>query len=668
MNTNKEIFIGLIGQGCLAQRLQRQLAPLYQIIPMSQEAPSEQFAACTLIVYVSDYWASEALRAVNRCCLQAGIPLLPVYTRFGEGILGPWVTPGEKGCISCTQLRVLGATEEEDERELIQQYLSEEYTFAPQQSWLTSFSLEVLMQLACSEIGMYLHTPEQARARYALLSLSLETLAVRRHHFLAVSHCPDCAEQTDDKPEMAEITLQSCPKPEPFIYRIQHSPLTVAELCAEYVDARAGLIQSLDWNAIGLLPKASAHLRTVLPDGEHTTNSSGCSLRPVHSGSIAILEAIERYAGLRPRSKRTVVHGSYHQLGSQALDPTTLGLHSAQQYALSGYRFVPYHHDLVCNWVWGYSFQRQCPILVPERSAYYALPVCETSENPPFAYETSNGCALGRNLEEAIFHGILEVVERDAFLLTWYAQLRLPCLDPRSVADPAIRLLIEHIEHRTGYTIRVFNATLDHAFPCLWVIGIDEKCRDGLPKVRCAAGSHLHPELALQRALRELSMFLSRPPAQYQQKRQQALEMLADPDLVKILPDHPLLYCLPEAFDRLSFLDATQSPQTFQEAFSAFYCDQPMHLDLRDDLFMLLNYYLKRNIDCIVVDQTAPEYATWQLRSVKILMPGMLQMTFGHRYRRITGIERLHRLPVALGYRDHLLTEAEINPYPHPFS
>jgi ribosomal protein S12 methylthiotransferase accessory factor len=355
-------------------------------------------------------------------------------------------------------------------------------------------------------------------------------------------------------------------------------------------------------------------------------------------------------------------------LGSQALDPTTLGLHSAEQYALSGYRFVPYHHDLACNWVWGYSFQRRCAMLVPERSAYYALPVSETGENPPFAYETSNGCALGRNLEEAIFHGMLEVVERDAFLLSWYGRLRLPRLDPRSVTDTTIRLLIEHIEYRTGYSIYVFNATLDHAFPCLWVMGIDEKSRAGFPKIRCAAGSHLHPELALQRALRELSMFLSKPSAQYQQKRPQALEMLADPSLVKTLPDHPLLYCLPEAFDRLSFLDVTQSAQTFQEAFRTFYCERPMHMDLRDDLCMLLDYYCKRGIDCIVVEQTAPEYAAQQLRSVKVLMPGMLPMTFGHQHRRITGIERLYQLPVALGYRDHPLTEAEINPYPHPFS
>ena len=73
------------------------------------------------------------------------------------------------------------------------------------------------------------------------------------------------------------------------------------------------------------------------------------------------------------------------------------------------------------DWVWGYSFLQERPILVPELLAYYSLSCGEG-----FVYETSNGCALGGSLEEAIFHAIMEVVERDSFLLTWYARLPSP--------------------------------------------------------------------------------------------------------------------------------------------------------------------------------------------------------------------------------------------------
>ena len=40
----------------------------------------------------------------------------------------------------------------------------------------------------------------------------------------------------------------------------------------------------------------------------------------------AILEGLERYCGIKPRGKRTVVHDSYHHLENQALNPTSVGV------------------------------------------------------------------------------------------------------------------------------------------------------------------------------------------------------------------------------------------------------------------------------------------------------------------------------------------------------
>lgn len=668
MQTNTDILIGLIGQGLLYEHIKHHLEYTYRTIEIDLVNNPLHCEACTVVVYCCDHWSPGTLQEINRGCMRSGVALLPVYTQFDQGIIGPLVIPWEKGCTSCAELRKLAAIGAEDERELVRQCLFQQRSLALLQPLLTSFSRAMLTQLACLEIAAYLQTPDQARVHHALLSLSLETLEMRMHRILAVPYCPDCGKQAEDTARIAAISLQSRPKPAPFVYRVQQHPPGAEQLRAEYVDALTGIVQRLELNDAGILPVASTRLHTESSDEKHTANGTGCAIRADQSKVVAILEAIERYAGMRPRGKRTGVHASYNQLGSQALDPTTLGLHSVEQYALPGYRFVPYDHDLVCNWVWGYSFQRQSPILVPERCAYYSVPGGREGENPPFVAETSNGCALGNNLEEAIFHGILELAERDAFLLTWYAQLKLPRLELRSVSDPTIRMLIEHIEHHTGYTIHAFNATLDHAFPCLWLMGVDEKNRAGWPKVRCAAGSHLHPEQALLRALRELAVFLSLPLEWYQQRRLHALKLLANPDLVKVISDHPLLYCLPEAFDRFDFFPCTQPPQSFQQAFSDFYQDRPIRMDLRDDLDALIDHYLKLGIDVIVVDQTAPEYASHNFRSAKILMPGLLPMTFGQQHRRTTGLQRLYQLPFTLDYRDHPLTEAEINSSPHPFS
>jgi ribosomal protein S12 methylthiotransferase accessory factor len=198
-------------------------------------------------------------------------------------------------------------------------------------------------------------------------------------------------------------------------------------------------------------------------------------------------------------------------------------------------------------------------------------------------------------------------------------------------------------------------------------MALDEQDRDGMPKALCGAGSHPNPELAVLNALQELDRMAKGAKQGFEKKREKALEMLADPMAVKEMEDHSTLYSLPEAFGRLDFLYHSPRPlQTFQEAFADFYQSAP-NRDLRDDLTALIDHYLARGIDVIVVDQTTPEHAVQDFHCVKVIMPGMLPMTFGHQYRRNTGFQRLYHLPAQLGYRHEPLTDADINPHPHPF-
>ena len=87
----------------------------------------------------------------------------------------------------------------------------------------------------------------------------------------------------------------------------------------------------------------------------------------------AILEGLERYCGLAPRGKRTVVHDSFRNLEDQALNPVKVGVHAKEQYAQPDFPFKPFDPDRSINWVWGYSFLQERPILVPELLAYYSL-------------------------------------------------------------------------------------------------------------------------------------------------------------------------------------------------------------------------------------------------------------------------------------------------------
>jgi ribosomal protein S12 methylthiotransferase accessory factor len=81
---------------------------------------------------------------------------------------------------------------------------------------------------------------------------------------------------------------------------------------------------------------------------------------------------------------------------------------------------------------------------------------------------SSDGLASGNDAEEAIFHGVLERIERDAHVL-WQvgaeADRYAACVDPRGFQDVALDGLIVKIE-TSGLALRLFDITSDIAIPC----------------------------------------------------------------------------------------------------------------------------------------------------------------------------------------------------------
>ena len=121
---------------------------------------------------------------------------------------------------------------------------------------------------------------------------------------------------------------------------------------------------------------------------------------------------------------------------------------------------------------------------------------------------------------------------------------------------------------------------------------------------------------------------------------------------------------MPQAEERLQFLLERNRPlRTFQEEFNR----TPVHTDLTDDLKDVLQAFRKLNLDVIVVDQTTPELKRNELHCVKVLIPGMLPMTFGHHLTRLTGLERVLKVPAMLGYTNRPLLPEQLNSQPHPF-
>jgi ribosomal protein S12 methylthiotransferase accessory factor len=424
-------------------------------------------------------------------------------------------------------------------------------------------------------------------------------------------------------------------------------------LAKDYLDHRTGFLNNKMIDLVPPFADVSVNLPLFIGD----EGAAGRTLSYAVSEMTAILEGLERYCGMEPRGKRTVIHDSYNNLKDSALDPTRIGVHSKENYAQHDFPFQPFNPDRSIDWVWGHSFLQERPILVPELLSYYSLGC-----GHGFVYETSNGCALGGSLEEAIFYGIMEVVERDSFLLTWYAQLPLTRLDPYSANDKELEQMIDRARAAAGYDIHLFNATMEHGIPSVWALAKNRK-QKGL-NIICAAGAHLDPVRAVKSAVFELAGMMLTLDDKLEENRDEVEKMLQDSSLVRKMDDHGMLYGLPQAEERLQFLlDDDRPMRTFAEE----YGEKVNHPDLTEDLQEILQEFRRLQLEVIVVDQTTPEIARNGLHCVKVLIPGMLPMTFGHHLTRITGLERILRVPMELGYAERPLNFEQLNPHPHPF-
>lgn len=603
------------------------------------------------VVAVSESADLPGAAMLRKACVTAGVSWLTVSVEYDRALVGPVSAAGLPGCDTCARRRRRAARQRAHDHVTIREHnLDLDRTGSP---LLSGPAVDLVAELA----GADLAGPRQPRT---FAAVDLRSLAVRRHSFLPDPTCPDCGGLPEDGPQEARIVLRSRPKPDPGTFRMWDLTGAGADLLTTYVDQTAGIVRAVRTEYSGSFVRAMAPLSS-LTDNE-SQHGWGRALNARTARLTAVLESLERLGGGQPRGRRTTVRGSYRELGAWALDPRSLGLYPDEWYDRPGFPFARFHEDLELSWVWGFSFGRDEPVLVPEGHAYYSLPAPAGAR---LAYEISNGCAVGSTLEEAILHGLLEVAERDAFLMTWYARMSVPQLDLRSARDRNIPLMAESLSERTGYRISVFSTTLEQGIPCFWGMASDRLGEPERARAVCAAGSALVADKGVVCVLHELAHLLDNVRLFDTRKRERAARMVADPALVKAMGDHAMVYFHDAAFDRFDFLLSQPEVRTFDDLADSWLW--PWSTDLRDDLRELLARYLDRGLDVIVVDQTAPEHRAGGLSCVKVLVPGTLPMTFGHDRRRVHGLPRLYTVPAELGYRDRVLTPATVSCHPHPF-
>lgn len=641
--------IMIVGNGRLVDKVSEELSGHYSITrwdTVSEVVPNQEKLALVL----HDSWIPAEHLAADELFPTYGVPWLQGFVSFGEACIGPLVHPDKPGCSQCADRRRFMAGSDRRQQFKIKEF-KKNHPSSTSDPWTSSLGLSQIACLLEDEVHRIING-EAARTDEHLFLLHLNTLRLSHHFFLADPYCPVCGNLPEDTAENARLPLKPSRKTSINNYRCRSLEELEKVLSKDYLDNRTGLLNQKRYDFLS--PFADTIVNLPLLSGNELT--AGRTHSYAQSEQAAILEGLERYCGYAPMGKRTMLYEPYANVKEEAIDPKSIGLHTKEQYELPGFPFKPLDSDRPIHWVWGYSLNEDCPLLVPETFAYYSL-----GGGEGFVYETSNGCALGGSLEEAILYGIFEIVERDSFLMTWYAQLPIPRLDLSTIQDQELHLMITRLREVTGYEVSLFNSTTENGIPSIWAIA--KNTRETGMNILCAAGAHIDPMRAIKGSVQELSGMLLNHDEKLEKDREKYEQMARDPFHVQQMEDHSMLYGLKEVEERLSFLLDQPPTRSFQEEFQ----EVRKTADLLDDLNSVLEIFHSLNLEVIVVDQTSPELKRNGLHCVKVIIPGMLPMTFGHHLSRLQGLDRVLNVPAQLGYAKEPLNYSGLNPHPHPF-
>lgn len=580
-----------------------------------------------------------------------------VSVRLVPGGLLVAATPGGEGrpCPGCLDLRRSGALPEVERRAVDDPHGA---LLGPA-SDLPSFVAPVVAHLVTRAVDA---TDGPARAR-PVWRLAVPGGSIDRVGLLGSSECPTCAGQGSDSPGADLLRgLRSAPATRPGGSRgtdVEALGLPVSAL-ANPVCGVLGGAPIRSYRATASAPTSGRFL-VRSKYGLHEMWWGGHTDTYAQSELVGILEGLERVAGQSPHRPEPITWARRSELTGPVVEMETCGTYDPEFYADHAHKYVPWEENPSIPWVRGRSLRDDRDVWVPEQLVYY-LDHREGHRNT--VQECSNGCASGSTLTEASLHGLLELIERDAFVTSWYAPVTPAEIDLDTVTDRSVQHMRDQLD-LLGYDTRCFDIRSDLPVPAVGCVAVR---RDGGPGTLCfAGGAGLAPDDAVRAAVCEVASYVPGFDERVERRREFLEAAIADLHLITELDQHPLLFGMPEMRGHADHWLRQDVATPMTELYADWEALRTPHTDLLEPLRLLVGLFADRGMDTVVVDQTTPEQERLGVRTVATVVPGLVPIDFGWARQRALRMPRTLTAHHAGGRAAAPFRPDQLVPYPHPF-
>ncbi len=609
---------------------------------------SEDLSADLQIVLTDDYLADD-LSEYNRQALARNRPWLIVKTADDRIWLGPLFIPDKTGCWECLAHRLRAHLP-------IETYLKnqkEKITRPP----ITSIGQDMAANLTIVEIIKWLLQKENENIEGKILTFDMLKMQCQSHQLCKRPQCRECGQ-----PELSQnlSPLQLSPRLKTFTNDGGHRCLTPEETLRNYqhhISELTGIIKEVKpidlyhnplvhtYLAAYASPMPEPDLKDIEDNLINRTAGKGKTEQQARASAFA--EAIERYSltfqGDEPRISK-----SWRELGDRAIHPNLCWNFSKAQYrnrdrwnqscpVLSQRVPAPFDENQVIEWTAVYSLSEERFKYLPSAYCYLGYP---KTSHPDLWWATStNGCAAGNTIEEAIFQGLMELIERDSIAIWWYNRLSRPGVDITTFDESYFQQLLDYYKS-LDRQLWVIDVTSDLNIPSF--AAISRRLHHGTEDIVLGFGTHVDAKIAISRALTEVNQILWSVLTSKKDGKTQ-YPPLCDPLALQwwqtaTISTHP--YLCPDT--QIKLKTASDYPGQWS-------------LNLLEDIISCRKTIESKGLEMLVLDATRPDIG---LNTVRVIVPGLR-----HFWNRL-GPGRLYDVPVRMGWFKEALTEDRLNPFP----
>lgn len=386
--------------------------------------------------------------------------------------------------------------------------------------------------------------------------------------------------------------------------------------------------------------------------GHGTTHrGAGSGRSRTAARAAAVAEAAERYSACDSEDAAVII-ASAEELGRAAVTPSRFALFSETQHALPGFPYARFTEATRLAWIEARSLPEAEPAYVPAQLVF--LGWTPRPGEARIVRSTSNGLACGASFEEAVLTSLLELLERDAFMIAWKARLSMPRLSwPR---ESALATFEQRYVRPTG--LRVAAIDLSPFWEVPTVLGVARAAGAGEAPIGVGACAAIDVDRAVEKALDEAARV--RSWAQSIRAEDPTGERVPDADEIRHFDEHIRYHAYEHHAVEADFLDAAPGTRDTTDV------ARLAGATPRDQIAAICARLEARGASAYAVDVTAPDIRAAGLHVARVVAPELCPLDVEHGALHLGG-RRLYDEPAWLGIRGAPLRESDLNREPHPF-